>query len=302
MLAQVAAPPPVAQTAMPDAPVAPPTVSAAPAAPAAPVFAPAQPMVQSTPSVEENRAAAVAAAEAEAAARPAPAPRRAVASRVADAPVERVAPAAAPVARTQAPAAVVPPVAEPAPVAPVAPVVAEQDAAPIAAAPVTESVARPDNALLWAMGGAALLLAGLGGAALMRRRRPTDAIEDETVVAATPVAAPREAVLSRPIIAPMATPAPAMAARAPDRQGDDRLEAMVAAAPSAENPFRTRTKRMRRAQYLLAQRTERPASAAPVMQTPAAQPAPAPAVDRSQTVYRYGGPTMRPAGLKPRTR
>ncbi|WCP13012.1 hypothetical protein sphantq_01427 [Sphingobium sp. AntQ-1] len=75
---------------------------------------------------------------------------------------------------------------------------------------------------------------------------------------------------------------------------------MVAAAPSADNPFLTRTKRLRRAQHLIAQR-EAAAIAAPAPQTIHAEPGPAAALDRSQTVYRFGN-DRKPSGfLKPRT-
>ena len=82
---------------------------------------------------------------------------------------------------------------------------------------------------------------------------------------------------------------------------DATLDAMVAAPPSADNPFTTRVKRTRRARFLLAQREAalRSQSAPSTMRT---DPAPAPTQDRSQTVYRFGGDRPRAGFLKPSTR
>jgi hypothetical protein len=290
VLAQVAAPPTVAPTiapAMPDTPA--PTV----ASPTAPAFAVSQPVVQQTASVEDRRAASIAAAEAEAATKAAaPVAPRVVRPRA----VERM---AAPVAAVAAPVAATPvtpsPVVAPEPVVAPAPAVAE--AAP---APVGQAVARTDDALLWAMGGSALLLLGLGGAAMARRRRPTEAIEERETfiepavapVGVTPVAA-------APVAVPVARPAFATAPSASHE--DATLAAMVAAPPSEDNPFLTHAKRLRRARILLAQRE---AGHAPVMtqaQSQAQVATPAPAMDRSQTVYRFGGEGARPGLLRPRT-
>lgn len=280
LLAQEIAPPPVATTV--TAPAAPPEPVVAPVAatPAAPSFATSAPVVQATPSVEERRAAAIAAAEAEAAATPAPAPRRA-ASR----PVERVAAPVAPIAVAQSAPAITPPAVTP---APVAPVVAPP---PVATAPAEP--ARTDNALLFALGGAALLLAGLGGAALMRRRRPIELVEEEQRVA--PVAEPRPVEPAAAPVAPRAIYTPA----APVTDEERTIAAMVAAPPSPENPFLTHAKRVRRAKFLLAERQAVETPAEPRRTDPVATPAPA--VDRSQTVYRFGTDGVRTGVLKPRT-
>jgi MYXO-CTERM domain-containing protein len=286
LLAQELAPPPVAPTV--TAPAAPPEAMAAPApAPsAAPNFATSQPVVQSTPSVEERRAAAMAAAEAEAAAKPVPAPRRA-ASR----PVERAAAPVAPVAVAPAAPVVAAPAVTPAPVAPV--VTSEPVVATPAEPVVAEQAARPDNALLFAMGGAALLLAGLGGAALMRRRRPIEAVENDQLVA--PVAEPLPIEPAPAPVVPRAIYTPPV----PVTDEERTIAAMVAAPPSPENPFLTHAKRVRRAKFLLAERHAVETSPAPQQAQPVA--APAPAVDRSQTVYRFGNDGVRTGVLKPRT-
>ncbi len=173
---------------------------------------------------------------------------------------------------------------------------------------------------MWALGGGALLLLGLGGTAMVRRRRRDEqdeaialaTVEPVTVapVAAVPVAEPVAPVAmpatadARPVVAPRPAMAPSMATTQHRLHDEATLEAMVAAAPSAENPFRTRTKRLRRAHYLLAHDAERhghAAVAAPAPQTTHAEPTPA-APDRSQTVYRFGGQRSSPGFLKPRTR
>lgn len=102
---------------------------------------------------------------------------------------------------------------------------------------------------------------------------------------------------SMPAMAIPVAPRPVMAS---PRLGEDTtLEAMVAAAPSAENPFRTRTKRLRRAQYLIAQRDAASVSV-PAPQTTHAEPTPVAAADRSQTVYRFGNQQASSGFLRPR--
>ena len=76
---------------------------------------------------------------------------------------------------------------------------------------------------------------------------------------------------------------------------------MVAAVPSAENPFRTHRKRLARARFLLAQQqkgerasfTDAPAHVPP--QTIHAEP-------QVQTVYRMGADRNRRMTFKPQTR
>lgn len=301
LLAQEIAPPPVAPTV--TAPATPSVPAAAPvaAAPATPTFAPSAPVVQATPSVEERRAAAIAAAEAEAAATPAPAPRR-TAPRSMERAAALVAPAAMAQSAAQSAPAVAPPTVTPAPAAPIvapAPMV-QAPAEPV----VAEQPARTDNALLFAMGGVALLLAGLGGAAMMRRRRPADAVVDDQAVA--PVAQPMPVAATMPVEAAPEPVRPAPAAprtaytpAAPAADEERTIAAMVAAPPSAENPFLTHAKRLRRARFLLAERQAIETPPAPLAADPVA--APAPAVDRSQTVYRFGNDGVRTGLLKPRT-
>ncbi|PJG48420.1 hypothetical protein CAF53_09345 [Sphingobium sp. LB126] len=284
-------PPLLAQTVVP--PVTPEGV-ASPAPPPAsgPVFAPTQPVIQPTLSVDERLNAAITASKAEAAARPAPAlmtvPERAVTAKkaatdrsVADraaapakaapppppvasepvrtqAPIETAAPADAPLAQAQAPTAMVGPAK-------------------------TSEAQRPmiDPALIWALGGGVLILLGLAGVALMRRSNgdEEDALELEPAM-------PVEAAVTRPASPPLTSPSVNRPVPAKPVSTDSRLEAMVAAPPSPENPFQTHAKRMTRAKFLLAQ--EEKAQAAP---TKPENPAPVayPAVqEHNQTVYRFG--------------
>jgi hypothetical protein len=141
-----------------------------------------------------------------------------------------------------------------------------------------------------------LLLLGLGGTALMRRRRDDEAMvaEPQMAPAVVPVATP----VAEPAYQPMR---PALAPAMPLTASDTALEAMVAARPSADNPFTTRTKRLRRAKFLMAQQAASHAPT-PAPQTMHAEPVAAPALDRSQTVYRFGGQVPHPGFLKPRTR
>lgn len=143
------------------------------------------------------------------------------------------------------------------------------------------------------MGGAALLLAGLGGAALMRRRRPIDAVEEEQLVA--PVAEPMPVESAPAPVAPRAVYTPPV----PTTDEERTIAAMVAAPPSPENPFLTHAKRVRRAKFLLAERQAIETPQAPRQVDPIATPTPA--IDRSQTVYRFGNDGVRTGVLKPRT-
>ncbi|WP_336974731.1 hypothetical protein [Sphingobium aromaticiconvertens] len=282
-------------------------------------MAPAQPVVQPTASVEERKAEAIAQAEtARAEAAPAPAQRvqkRPAARAAAPTPTPAEAVAAAP-ARAVAPAPVETAPAEPTPVVPDMAVSTPAEPA-IVTPPATNDLAQVDSnsdALTWGLAGGALLLVGAAGTLAMRRRRNRAGESayrvDEGVTLHTSegiVTVPETALVREPVepafqpIAPVATPTMAAATRTPLAVDapHDSLDAMVDAPPSAANPFVTRSKRLRRAQFLLAQQadgTERKdrqgASVAP-------QAAP---VDRSQTVYRFGKDDARRSGLIPRTR
>lgn len=282
--------------------VPPPVVTPAAPTPAAPTVAPAQPMVQQVPSVEERLAAARAASEAETtAAAPQASPRRKEAEPRRTQPSVQEATSSG---RAKA---------SPAPVArPSAPLAKARDAAPAAArdasaptaAPMAASAPQqraapavgnsPDTALLWAVGGGTLLLAGLGGAALMRRRkRPLEdreewadgAAESHAAAPITAAPAPRHSM-----------PSPVAASGA-----GGTLEDMVAAPPTPENPFRTHKKRLARARFLLARQEQQSAARhAPAVSTP--PPQTIHAEPQMQTVYRLGSGQGNRMGYKPQTR
>ena len=278
-----------------------------PPAPVSPVVTPSQPMVQPTASVEDRLNAAVAASQAEAANRPsAPAEAR-VSKRATPAPV-RVATRPEPVKAVPAQSVArseTPPVAAPANDPVPVPMTAASEAAPAVAAPVQADEARAldggiDPALWWALGGGALLLAGLGGAAVVRRRRVRT--EDGLVPVVAPVdVEPAPAGPTFMERAPLAEPIVNRAAIAvPVAAHGSSLDAMVAAPPSAENPFLTQRKRLVRARFLLAQREKgeqaSAAARAPVPpQTIHAEP-------QMQTVYRMGADRNRRMTFKPHIR
>nr|MEC6702273.1 hypothetical protein [Sphingobium sp. SJ10-10] len=285
LFAQTVIPPPDPAVAVPQAEPAP--QAAAPA----PVFAPTQPMVQPTPPVEQRLDAAIAASKAE---------NAELAPLVA---VKRAAPKAAArtVARTVEPAAprAEPPVqraaSSPTPPPPAETVAPAESAVPAPQAPVPPSEAGIDPALLWALGGGSLLLVGLAGAALLRGRKRR-VVEEEWV----------EEVRQPAPMEPAPTPAPAMPLMTPPpvsvtaQSEEDRiLEAMVAAPPSPENPFRTHAKRMTRARFLLAQQQKQAAIPSAPVTAPADSPRPM--TTPAQTVYRFGSDRRREGVFKPRT-
>lgn len=319
LLAQTVVVPPAVSAETPAAQTTAPSPAPAEVTTATPQFAPTQPVVQSTPSVEERLNAAIAASQAEAESA-APAPGKRSASRPAAQSMSRKAPApraatdpapvAAPATERATQAAPTAPVAPPVEVAPVS-----EATAPVAAQEAPAQSASIDPALLWAMGGGALLLVGLGGAALLRSRRKRDQWVDADD------RAPVEPVRAAPAPMPLMTPTPAVMTQSPTpatgsastsantplsaEQG--MLEAMVAAPPSPENPFRTHAKRVTRAKFLLAQQQaahRTPATGAPRatgQDAPAHAESPRPAPAAAQTVYRFGADRRRDSLLKPRT-
>ncbi len=313
LLAQTAEPP-VAAPAMPAAPVVAPVAEAPAPTPVtpeasaqAPTFAANQPVVQQVASVDERLDAAIAASEAEKAAAPTAATRP-VARTAVSRQAERNAPPAPKGVVQQMPttptrnAAVND--ASPA----VAPSAATEAARPVQATtnPVT-NVARSDQALIWALGGGALLLLGVAGTAIVRRRRREDDMaffENEHRMAyGDPMVEPVAAPIAAPVAQPVFVEEPVrreMMPTAPRTWEDAMLDEMVAAAPDAENPFRTHAKRLRRARFLMAQR-EPISSVAGAPQKMHGGPVAAPAIDRSQTVYRFDGRGQRSGFMKPRT-
>lgn len=289
--------------------VPPPVVTSPAPMTAEPFAAPAQPMVQQTPSVEERLAAARAASEAESAtSAPAIAPRRteaparraqataqaSVASRTADAPPVSTAQPSAPLAQARV-------------AAPTAPAdVSASAPQPMAVATPQDSAARADNsadpALLWAAGGGILVLAGLGGMAMMRRRkRPLENRVEDREEWVSVAAESRAADLPAAPVAVERSPRPATAHRVVTSGAGATLADMVAAPPSADNPFRTQKRRLARARFLLAQqgrqsaRLHSGAEPSPPPQTIHAEP-------QMQTVYRLGSSQGSRMGYKPQTR
>lgn len=278
----VEAPPPV-----PVVPEAAPAIVAPPAAEpveAAPVqIAPAAEVVQAVPPVAEETP---------------PAPRQSAAA-------ER-ATRSAPVVGPRAEAVPMPPPRR-APEAPIMPLPA--DLAPPAIQPAPAATAQPavraaDSSNIavawWVMGVGGLLVAGgLTTLAFAPKRRPRP---DRTVESLAPAMAPAQPMPARPASAasPLAVPvvaAPAMAmpatAPTPLTVSGSRfpeLEAMIAAPPSAGNPFLTRKKRLRRAHYMLshgAPRTQHDAVAPRRETVAAAAPAQQPQL-KPQPAYRFG--------------
>lgn len=132
---------------------------------------------------------------------------------------------------------------------------------------------------------------GIGGAALMRRRsRLSD--EDVPREEAT-YSAPREMEI-QPVPPTRQTASTPLAASGQE----SRLEAMVAAPPSPENPFRTYAKRLTRAKFLLARENAANVPGSAPAATPAA---PARPVPQPQTVYRFGSDRARKSLFNPRT-
>lgn len=277
--------------------VPPPTsapVSSAPV-PLSPVSSDAaasQATVQPTAPVEARIAEARAAAE-----------REATEQNAKPVPVARTVPVARVERSTRASAStVVPPAVErnaepaPQPTAPIASSVTATDPvqATVAPAPVDDSAATTGWVLPAALGGGALLLLGLGAGVVSRRRRRagTRAALDHPAYERQPTGAP---------VAPAVPTAPVEAGMLAPTGPRGSLAAMVAAPPSAENPFLTPRKRMARARFLLAQQEKLVEGQNPSTkefappQTIHAEP------HQMQTVYRMGADHKRGVTFKPQT-
>jgi hypothetical protein len=169
---------------------------------------------------------------------------------------------------------------------------------PPSASPQSFSATSTANILA---GGGVLLLLGIGAAvyALTRRRRIDEPVATVPRTSAPePVVPAAPATLAVPVVSAMPQPsdsivAPVPMARAATARRSDwpELEDMIAARPDAANPFLTRSKRMRRAKFLLEHGEVQPlrpdAQAAtqpvPERQPAVAQPAPRPSYDFSGT-------------------
>lgn len=225
--------PPVAQSAPAPEAVAP----AEPAQPAPVQIAPQSEVVQAVPANQAEPAApARVATQARSEVTRSPAPKPAAPSRPAEASAQPVvAPVVTPDAR------------------PVAGLTPTTPAVQPAAATVNPDAA---DAAWWALGGGVLLFAGgLGALALSRgKKRPGAAranrTKDRAPATVQPAVAAETAAVSEPIVVGTRMPKPAYAAKA-SRSDWPELEELVAQAPSPENPFLTRSKRMRRAKFLL---------------------------------------------------
>ncbi|WP_404337602.1 hypothetical protein AB2M62_02750 [Sphingomonas sp. MMS12-HWE2-04] len=195
-------PPPIAAAPAPAAPAPAPVIQVAPAAPVVQAVPPVEQQMQGSPNQAPSSSDARPARTTRAAA-----PTRPSAPARAAAPVRAAAPAPAPVAA--APAASTQP-ASPAPVeAAPAPAPVAAAPAPEPAAPVTETTATTTEQTRapiwpWVLGGLAVLGAILLGALMMRRRRNeavyTDEVYEEPRVVAEPVP------VMRAPIAPAAMP------------------------------------------------------------------------------------------------
>ncbi|MBB5987769.1 hypothetical protein [Sphingobium lignivorans] len=313
------APPPVATTAAPA-----PSMSST-----APVAAPPLPAVNA-PAPEARQAPAAPRAETPAStARSGEGTQRSASAPAAEAPRESTPTQEA--AQTQeAPAPLAATVAPDVPNETVVPQGAGESPAAIETMAATPQQAESDETAYWALGAAgAVLVLGAGGLVMLRRRKrgedaiapayvpardhvaPTSAHEPVVVTQADAVPVSPVAPAARPVepaamsaTASATAPAPAAARAASparDFKGDSALEAMVAEAPSAENPFRTRRQRLRRASFLLRQGTPPVASTQEPHRPAQVTPAPAPAAEPArQPVYSFGAPVASPSrGWKP---
>lgn len=191
---------------------------------------------------------------------------------------------------------------------------ADQPAAPQTAETAPPAEAGSDETAYWAIGGGLALLLGAGAIAALRRKHESAEAPQPAGIApraAAPEPGAVEPIVAEPVaVMPAMSATPAMPASPPPEPAfhasETRfgsLEAMVAAAPSAENPFLTRRNRLRRANFLL-RNGQMPATsqaAVPVRTAAAAAPAQQPQ-KAPQPVYSFGGQaSYRPRGWKPAT-
>ncbi|MBO9669370.1 MAG: hypothetical protein J7485_02520 [Sphingobium sp.] len=291
------------ETAPPAAEPTPAPEAAAPAAPAPVQIAPQSEVVQAVPAAQPETVA------------PASAPIRARTEPVRQAATTS---AAAPSPRSEVLSG---PVAAPA-VAPDAQPATDLAQATPAVQPAATNDPDVTNAAWWALGGGTLLfVGGLGALALSRSRKrpesvraahtknraPAAARSTEPVTVQPAVAAEAAIAVPEPIIAPAAK-TPARAAKA-TRSHWPELEEMVAEAPSPENPFLTRSKRMRRAKYLLEHGEPQPITqpaakqaAKEVKQEEKPKAAAAKVVNgKSGATYSFGGKAKPRTNWKPAT-
>lgn len=224
------------------------------------------------------------------------------------APVTRAAPAPAP--RETAPAT---PVAaeRSAPTAPVTPPVAEAAPIPTPPAPVAEApVAAPAQATttrtvqtdasddilpIAGAAGAALILIGGGVFAMRRRRRDDGQVYVADTVIDTPVA-PQPVAYAAPVVTPAVPPMaakPILASGGPataipagfDTSRFGRHTQAAYRGPTADNPFLSLKRRLKRASFMDQRERMATQGAAPVMQTAATAPVAKPAVAPRQTEH-----------------
>ncbi|MCW2368007.1 LPXTG cell wall anchor domain-containing protein [Sphingobium sp. B11D3D] len=172
----------------------------------------------------------------------------------------------------------------------------------------TGEAASSDNTAIIIGGAGALVLLGAGFMAFRRRKtydREMEADAMEREVIRDPVITPKQDAVVSPAYAPAGaarapvdSSAPIMQRSTVVREGD--LEQQVAAAPSRENPFLTRKNRLRRANFLMRQGALPEAAPATMDRQTAEAPATQPQAPARQTVYSFGGTTVR-ATQKPRT-
>lgn len=293
-------PAPIAPAVAP--PVIAPTVAAQPSA-ASPqvVFKPSAPIVQPTPPVSAPVAISDSATESSAIRKkvaqsaPRSAERTTTSLSQSSSPPAAVSPATAIPAETSTPEA--PQASENISTAPVLP-------------PVPASIpARADDGTetgYWILGFGTVLLLGAGAYAALRRRAVPPAeqrVENSTYTAADVQSHP-EAVVASPVIVPvLEDPQEAPISRRvtsnlsqPCGDKATRRGVMIAAQPSAENPFLTRKNRLRRANFLLAQE----GAGLDQGQVPADTARPStPSVQPIQVSYGFGRGALRPPVLKP---